>query len=70
MLFELLFQFLDPSQLVTSVAVAFSSIVLQRLVTIFLPAFLSFLASLAVMIILFVIFLLSLVVLVSLPPIP
>jgi len=66
MFFDLLFQFLDPSQVFTSVAVAVISIVIRQS----LPAILAFLANLLVLFALFAIFLLSLFVLTSLPPLP
>jgi len=69
MIFEFASSFLDLNQLVTSLAVAFGSIVLQRVAAALLPAILSFLASLAVLFILFIIFLLSIITLATLPPI-
>ena len=68
--FEFTSSFLDSSQLVTSLTVAFGSIILRQAVSLFLPAILSFLANLAVLIILFIIFILSIFTFASLPPLP
>ncbi|MEM9628043.1 MAG: hypothetical protein AAGA21_17550 [Pseudomonadota bacterium] len=70
MIFEFASSFLDLNQLLTSLAVAFGSIILQRVAATLLPAILSFLASLAVLIILFIIFLLSLITLATVTPLP
>lgn len=70
MLFEMLFQFLEPNQIVNAVLVATVSIVLRHVFAVFLSAFLSFLVNLAVIIALFLIFLAALLTLAALPPVP
>ena len=59
MLFELLLQSLEPTQILTSTAVALGSIVLRHVGARLLAIFISFLANLAILIALFLIFLAS-----------
>lgn len=68
--FDLLFQLLEPEQVVNALLVAAASILLRRFVGMILPAILSFLAHLAVLIALFLIFMAAMMTLLVLSPVP